>query len=128
MQLYSIKVRLGGLVNNEVRKSGVTAAEIMVLRALHGDDAVVDITSAKMDHRTHAEERARLNAIYCNKETSSPETFTKKREMLRGLFGADTADLPVKLPEDVPAAPGKPRSKPGTAVADVDVSKEAALA
>lgn len=102
MQLYDVKIRLAGLANNEVRKSDVTAAEVMVLRAIHGADAVGDIVATKMDKRTHGEERSRLNNQYTNQFSSSPEMYAKRLAMMRGLFGADTAALPVKLDEDIP--------------------------
>jgi len=43
MQMFNCKVRLAGNVGMEVRKTGVTAAEVEVLRALHGHDAVLDL-------------------------------------------------------------------------------------
>lgn len=44
MLTYSCKIRLNDNLQNEVRKSGVTAAAIVVLRALHGGEgSVVDL-------------------------------------------------------------------------------------
>lgn len=100
MQTYDCKVRLGDSVSNEVRKTDVTAAEVMVLRAIHGEGAVSDIVKKKMDKRSHAEERKRLYAIYANPEDNNAETVAKKVAMIRNLFGHDALDLPVKLPEE----------------------------
>lgn len=98
MQTYDCKIRLGGAVTNEVRKAGVTAAEIMVLQEIHGADAVSDIVAGKMDKRSHAEERRRLYDTYANPETNNPETVAVKVGLIRGLFGHDALDLPIKLP------------------------------
>lgn len=105
MQLYDCTIRLGGSVLNEVPKTGVTAPEIMVLRALHGGDAVVKITKAGSDKRRHQDERQRLYTTYANPEINNAETVAQKMTMLRNLFGHDTIDLPTKLPDEAPAKP-----------------------
>lgn len=91
MQTYDCTVRLAGNVLNEVRKEGVSAPELIMYRAIHGDDGVVDIEKRKSDKRDHAEERARLIRIFGAK-------------MVVKVFG-DTygAELPVKV-EDVDKA------------------------
>ncbi len=45
MRLYDCHVRLGGVTSSEVPKHDITAAEILILRHLHGDDGVVRIVS-----------------------------------------------------------------------------------
>jgi hypothetical protein len=47
-----------------IHKEGVTAAEILLLRQIHGDDAVIDIVQTKLSTRSHAEELRRLSEIY----------------------------------------------------------------
>lgn len=64
MKLYSCRVRLHGNVLHEVKKTEVSAAEIKILRFLHGSDAVLDVTETGKANRTEAEERARLSEIY----------------------------------------------------------------
>lgn len=76
MRLFSCKVRLKGSLYNEVVKPEVTAAEIAVLRHIHGGaDAVADIKPLgreavdrfEDEHttpRTSQSERARLMALY----------------------------------------------------------------
>lgn len=44
MQTANIMVALGGDRGNTVPRYGVTPAEVAVLAAIHGDDAVTDIT------------------------------------------------------------------------------------
>lgn len=97
MQLYSCKLRLANNVNNEVGKSNVTAAEVMCLRHLHGEGAVVDVKPRKMDKRTHDQERDRLVQRF------GQDTIT-------ALFGNGFQKLPVKL-----SASGKPTADEGEA-------------
>lgn len=99
--LYSCKVRLNDSVLNEVRKSDVTAPEIMILRAVHGDGAVLDINETGKAKRTHAQERQRIYSVYANAETNNSETVAKKMTLIRNLFGHDSLDLPTKLPSAI---------------------------
>jgi hypothetical protein len=108
MQLYDCKVRLNGAVANEVRKHAVTAAEIMILRALHGEDAVVEIVPVGEEVRAHLSERQRLYGVYANPNILTAEALKPRMEMLRGMFGHDTADLPQRLPGEIPNATAKP--------------------
>lgn len=65
MQLYSAKIRLGGSLQNEVRRNGLTAAEIGVLRKIHGEQFIVEIESEGLvSQNTDAQERARLTSAY----------------------------------------------------------------
>jgi len=95
--LFSCKVRLNDSVLNEVRKTNVTAPEIMILRAMHGEGAVLDINETGKDKRTHTQERQRLYTVYANPEANNSETVAKKMTLIRNLFGHDTLDLPTKL-------------------------------
>jgi len=107
-KLYDCKVRLQGSVLNEVPKSGVTAPEIELLRALHGADAVVSIvdtggiaevavSATKKRPRTDKEERDRLVAMFANPATTVAESADKKMRMIRDLFGHDRNPLPKEL-------------------------------
>lgn len=64
MQTANILLSLAGDSGNQVQKFGVTAAEIAVLNAIHGDGSVTDIEPAGDIKRSHREERARLLATY----------------------------------------------------------------
>jgi hypothetical protein len=64
VKLYSTKVRLGGSVMHEIRKDDVTPAEIAILRILHGNDAVLEITATGDTDRDDEEELDRLRAAY----------------------------------------------------------------
>jgi hypothetical protein len=102
MKLYSCKLRLAGNVNNEILKDGVSAAEIEVLRAIHGSDAIVDIKQTGENTRNSTQERARLKAIYASEESLSSQSLSKRMALLRDLFGHDRLPLPEE-PSD-PAA------------------------
>lgn len=65
MQTYDCVVNVGGSIRTEVHKHNVTAAEIAVLRSLHGDDAVTQIAEkGANDKRSHAGEIGRLQELY----------------------------------------------------------------
>jgi len=128
MRLYDCKVLLAGSRDNEVRKQGVTAAEIMALRMVHGPDSVLDIVPGKMDKRPHGEERARIYSIYADPEALD---FKGKRDALDALFGPAHMPLPVELAASVDAeddpAPQRVK-KPAVAGKAEDVAAAAALA
>lgn len=69
METANILLALSGDTGNTVPKHGVTAAEVAVLRVIHGEDSVSDIEiigTAEDDGkaRTHRAERARLSERY----------------------------------------------------------------
>lgn len=101
MKLYSCKLRLAGATTNEIYKPDVTAAEIEVLRELHGVDAVVGIEETGESKIGSAEERARLRRIYANPESLNTQMAAKRANMLRNLFGHDRLPLPDEVLEPV---------------------------
>lgn len=101
MKLYDCKLRLGGNVVNEVRKEKVSAAEVIIMRAIHGDDAVIEIVEVGEDKRSDAEERDRLAAALYD------------AEMLSKVFGISA----IPLPQEVPGVASPKKSQP---VVDVD--------
>ena len=63
MKYYNCRVRVGGNLNNEVPKSKISAAEVTVLREIHGFDAVVDlkeVSVSKKEQRSDKDERLYL--------------------------------------------------------------------
>lgn len=137
MRLYDCKVLLAGSRDNEVRKTDVSAAEVMILRAFHGDDSVVEIVPKAMDKRTHGAERAYLFTQYVGAaENENLGGFQKERAaVLTNLFGPAHNQLPVELPgkevfvdeADLAPAPSRVKitSKSGKAE---DIAAAAALA
>jgi hypothetical protein len=65
MQTANILLALGGDAGNTVPKFQVTAAEIAILRAIHGDEAVFDIEPIEEEIEvSRRDELARLNQVY----------------------------------------------------------------
>lgn len=65
MELANILLALGGDRDNTVPKYSVTPAEIVVLMAIHGQDAVFDIFPLEDEvDRSNREEMARLIRLY----------------------------------------------------------------
>lgn len=123
MLAYDCKVRLAGSVNNEVRKYGITAAEIAMLKYTHGPDAVVEITTAGLHKATPLrdedgnfekgkdgqiltrpiqpdEERAYLDQAY-------GYTDDRKHLKTREVFGLPGVPLPDHVPGVEPTRAAK---------------------
>ena len=98
MDLHScvVKLRSGGesgIFTGEVPKGDITTPEILVLKAMHGDDAVVQVKVTGQDKkRSDAAERDRLAGFY-------------NPRVVKRLFGESFQPLPKKLPRaEAPAA------------------------
>lgn len=96
MKLYSVKINLAGSLLNQVRKDHVTAAEIVLLRAVHGDDAVNEITHTANVNRSDRAERARLSKMYTK---TSPKGTKRGAELVREFLGIESQALPDEVPE-----------------------------
>lgn len=117
MQTFDCKVRIGGSVLNEVRREGITAAEMLVLRAMHGDDAVLELSRAGDNPDLAVDgEYERLSHVY-------------NAKIVREVFGVPFSarlpeDLPNSLvgePEDVKISRRGPRRGPRPAPSGEDV-------
>lgn len=64
MEYGSCIVRISGNVEMEVFKEKVSAAELVVLRSIHGPDGLTRVYAYGQDKRPHAEEVQRLARIY----------------------------------------------------------------
>jgi hypothetical protein len=91
MQLATVEVRLSGSRENTVVKDNVTVPEIVLLRAIHGNDSVNNIQPTGMDKRPHAAEYERLKKIY---GTAKDE---KENLILDKLFPGHNPVFPVTL-------------------------------
>jgi hypothetical protein len=99
MKFYDCKIRLDGSLANEVLRKGVSAPELILLRGMHGHDAVVDIEEINEAPVVHSTERARLLAEY--KSENALKVFDK-------LFGMGEH---VPLPTEVEGVPGTAKGK-----------------
>jgi hypothetical protein len=96
MQLYDCSLRLNGSMLNVVRKFGVTAAEIAVLKHIHGRspsgaEPVIEIVQAGTVARSDSQERARLANRY-NRGAKKGE------ELVQKLLGITGVPLPAFVP------------------------------
>lgn len=101
MKLYSAKVRLLGSLNNEVRKTNLTAAEIAILQRIHGGhDAVVDIVEVgKVNKRTDRSERNRLMQLY----PDGPDAGNRDRRLFGEEFIGSVLGVGTLLPQEYTA-------------------------
>lgn len=118
MQHCSAVVRLRGETQFEVAKPDVTVAEIVVLRAIHGQDAVVRIQPTRMCKTPHAQEIERLRGIYA--------TDPKGAELISGLWPGFNPRLPVSLKDIEIAASEPPADLPPLRGQEGDGSEEQA--
>lgn len=124
MDLYSCTVNLFSKNQNQVHKTDCTAAEIMLLRAIHGanhegvggNEPVVNIKKTGEAQRTDAEERERLTGTESRKEGLGVPFY--KEEVFRKVFPNDYIPLPQFLAGFEPnAKPAAKKEKPGSAAA-----------
>jgi predicted nucleotidyltransferase len=93
MQLLNCTVAIGGEAGMTVFKERVTVPELMVLRAVHGDDAVRNIEVTGTTTFTSADERERLGLVYISPEGVVRETL--------GVVGSLPMELSeANIPED----------------------------
>ena len=86
MEYANTEIRIGGSLENTVIKE-VSAPEIAVLRAIHGDDALVNTSKTRLDDAvTSRSERERLQKTYGD-------------EVLKQLFPGALSVLPSRLSE-----------------------------
>ena len=68
MQTYQAEICIGGLITNTVVRKDLTAAEIVILRDIHGSDAVRGIKLESDIKRAYQAEYDRLKARYGGKK------------------------------------------------------------
>lgn len=111
MKLHSCKVRLNGNVNDEVRKIGVTTAEVRVLKEMHGDEAVLEVVMTGRTARSEAEERSRLEQHYGEKVVT--KLFGVPVEKIEEDEPATIADEPDDAETEFNNLPVATRTAPG---------------
>ena len=129
MKLATIMLAIGGGRDNTLPKYDVTAAEIAVLRAIHGEDAVFDVSPTDQNAlnengglRTNRQELSRMKEMYGKAKDGNGVPFVEglyPGAAARVFEGFDELDLPedyfratgrVKALAAV-AAPAKPKAK-----------------
>jgi len=101
MEYANAEIRLAGSLENTVIKT-VSAPEIAVLRQLHGDDAVVEVTYSHEGDISQKAERERLSKFY------NPFVVEK---LFPGAIGKLATTLSeVGIATEVPAKPTKSKA------------------
>lgn len=95
MQTASILLSLSGERDNQIPKYNVTPAEAMLLRALHGDEAVTEIDIVGANETTSRAERGRLFAFYSRPNPRGGRMCPE----LDALFPGSAARLPDTFDE-----------------------------
>jgi hypothetical protein len=75
MQTAHIMLDIGGDAGNQIPKRNVTAAEMAVLIAIHGESAVHDIEPTGEIDRSNREELERLHRIYGRAKNGSDQAI-----------------------------------------------------
>lgn len=93
MDIYKGKIRLGGDMRNEVRKENLTAPEVILLKRIHGEDALTELEKTGSIKADHSAERQRLYIDY-------PTAINQdaKKHLVEELFGPNHVELPVTVP------------------------------
>lgn len=95
MECFNATIRLEGNPLNEVAKRGLTVPEIVILRRLHGDDAVVKLEHVgTVEDMDNFEERERLSYEY---DAGLKNLHEDAKTSVEKMFGGDYNPLPQKL-------------------------------
>lgn len=110
MQHCSCMVFLSGELTSSVYKADVTVAEIAMLRAIHGEDAVVQIVPTFIDKIKASDELERLRLIY------GPGNVSKEgKRLIDEVYPGRAPNLPTKLADiDVDDEPAPKSEEPET--------------
>lgn len=123
MELANVMLALGGDRNNTVPKYGVTPAEIAVLAAIHGADAVFDVVPLEETAEiSFKEERERLLRSYPAKNEDNELIVLKVYPGVSPILHTDIASLGLEetlfkatdhaKPVEKPAKPAKAAKAP----------------
>jgi hypothetical protein len=99
MEIANVLVGLGGDRGNTVPKYGVTAAEIAVIRSIHGEDSVFDIEPIGEVSRPSRVERSRLVAVYGRAMDGNQNSIVEKLYPGAAAPLFETLDS-LELPDD----------------------------
>jgi hypothetical protein len=94
MNLYDVIVRVGGSLSNEVERLAITAPEVAMLRALHGEDSVRQIKHVGVSDEPDATIRDRMADFF---GTGRVETSRSGPELVKEHFGPKTMRLPDRV-------------------------------
>jgi hypothetical protein len=92
MQICNCTVALGGDINMVIVKERVTVPELMILRAVHGEDAVRNIEVIDTVSIDTGDERSRLMTTYTSPEGVVRDTIGVTGQLPDDLFDSGIPD------------------------------------
>lgn len=110
MQVATITLRHAGRLDTQISKVQVTPAEVILLRALHGQDAVTVETITGEAGRDSAEERDRLDRLYGSVSAANMQTLERIFPGYNAKLPASFAEIGIQLAEPKRKA-GAPAAK-----------------
>lgn len=128
MQNYNCSVNVGGSVQTRVPKFSISAAEIIVLRQIHGHDAVIKIKPTTTDNGPHSKIRAHIESVYGAKRVTQIFGVAGTRlptelddvSRIAHLSDDDDDDAPVVAAEAAAPEPAAPEPAPAPAQIDIE--------
>lgn len=100
MQLCNLTLRHGGSLLHTVPVQGATPAEILILKKIHGADAVVDVRPTKFDKRIrNDDEWDRLAHKYDRQSAFTSSPGEDSVSLMATLFPGAMRKLPATLDE-----------------------------
>jgi hypothetical protein len=121
MQFCNCTVAIGGEAGMTVAKSFVSVPEIMVLRAIHGEDAVRNIEVTSNDDVDSNEERGRLMSIY-----KMPEGIVKDTLGATGPLPKTIDDSGIGDEFVISSRPATKKGKKASATEEIALPEEVA--
>lgn len=121
MQIVNCTVAIGGEAGMTVLKERVSVAEILVLRAIHGEDAVRNIEVIDDIDTDSNEERQRLALIY-----KMPEGIVKDTLGAVGVLPKTLDESGIGDEFVISAGPVKGKKAKASAAKELSVKEEAA--
>lgn len=109
MKLYECKLRLAGNPLDEVRRYDVTAAEITLLKDIHGADALAEVKESGTVERDADQERDRLEQVYGERRVVKVFGVPKPRIEDEIVSTVEAPELDVDLSAARPARPRRAR-------------------
>lgn len=95
MKVYSAKILLNGSRENEVRRTDLTAPEVLILKLVHGPEFVSEVKLVGEIERTEREERIRLLG------DGGEKLPIYHIEYVRKVFPSDLTPFPKELPAEM---------------------------
>lgn len=96
MEYANAEIRLAGSRDNTVIKE-ISAPEIPLLKAIHGDDSVINIKLSRTEDINLKSERERLTSSY------NKDLVEKLYPGVLGKIPSTLAEVGIEVPEEAPA-------------------------